>query len=229
MTARIYLFPGQGCPQRGRSAALFDRFRELTEQASVELGYSVEALCLDDPLRRLDLREFAQPVFFVVNTLNFLDLLMDDGRLPHFVAGDGLGEYSALFTAGVFDFPTGLRLVRERARLAGPSLPGSPPRLESAQIFASFLEPLPFAPPRLPVLSNVTARPHEAGTIKQNLVRQFTEPSRWVDGIRWLLSQSDARFTEVGPGTGLVDSVDRIREASRSPWTGRNTTTGAGP
>ena len=37
--------------------------------------------------------------------------------MPDFVAGHSLGEYSALYAAGVFDFATGLKLVKERAEI----------------------------------------------------------------------------------------------------------------
>jgi malonyl CoA-acyl carrier protein transacylase len=45
---------------------------------------------------------------------------LEDGRpAPAFVAGHSLGEYNALLAAEVFDFPTGVGLVRERGRLMG--------------------------------------------------------------------------------------------------------------
>jgi [acyl-carrier-protein] S-malonyltransferase len=52
------------------------------------------------------------------------------GRLssPAFTAGHSLGEYTALAIAGVFDFPTAVRLARERGRLmheAGQAQPGA--------------------------------------------------------------------------------------------------------
>ena len=45
-----------------------------------------------------------------------------------FTAGHSLGEYTALLAAGVFDFPTAVRLARERGRLmheAGQKRPGA--------------------------------------------------------------------------------------------------------
>jgi len=38
-------------------------------------------------------------------------------KLPNFLAGHSLGEYDALFAAQVFDFATGLRLVKQRGAL----------------------------------------------------------------------------------------------------------------
>jgi [acyl-carrier-protein] S-malonyltransferase len=45
------------------------------------------------------------------------DLLKKKEYCPDFVAGHSLGEYSALYAAGVFDFATGLTLVKQRAML----------------------------------------------------------------------------------------------------------------
>jgi malonyl CoA-acyl carrier protein transacylase len=78
---------------------------------------SIEELSLKDPARQLNLTQFTQPALFVVNALSYLNLLVANGKLPHFVAGHSLGEYNALFAAGVFDFRTGLKLVQRRATL----------------------------------------------------------------------------------------------------------------
>ena len=42
---------------------------------------------------------------------------MEQGQTPDFVAGHSLGEYPALYAARVFDFESGLRLVKRRAEL----------------------------------------------------------------------------------------------------------------
>jgi malonyl CoA-acyl carrier protein transacylase len=114
---RIYLFPGQGSQKVGMGADLFARFPELVAIADAELGYSISELCLKDPFEQLNLTQFTQPALFVVNALSFLNQLVETGKLPLFVAGHSLGEYSALFAAGVFDFLTGLKLVKQRASL----------------------------------------------------------------------------------------------------------------
>jgi [acyl-carrier-protein] S-malonyltransferase len=42
---------------------------------------------------------------------------MEGGQFPDFVAGHSLGEYIALYAARVFDFETGLQLVKRRSQL----------------------------------------------------------------------------------------------------------------
>lgn len=117
----VFLFPGQGSQKLGMGEGLFARFPELTASADKELGYSISQLCLENPGRRLGATEFTQPALFVVNALSYY-ARVEGGPKPDFMVGHSLGEYNALMAAGVFDFVTGLRLVRERGRLmAGAS------------------------------------------------------------------------------------------------------------
>ncbi len=114
MTA--YLFPGQGSQKEGMGDTLFDEFSELTQTADKILGYSIKELCLQDPNKNLANTAYTQPALFVVNALMYQKKLQD-GQKPSFVAGHSLGEYSALYAAGCFDFETGLKLVQRRGKL----------------------------------------------------------------------------------------------------------------
>ena len=103
---------------------LFSRFPAQVAEADAILGYSIAELCLRDPAKQLNLTTFTQPALFVVNALSFLDRLIQTGELPDFVAGHSLGEYDALFAAGVIDFRAGISLVGcDRQRL-GRRTPG---------------------------------------------------------------------------------------------------------
>ncbi len=278
---RIYLFPGQGSQKIGMGGEFFDRFPEQVALADAELGYSVPDLCLRDPSNQLNRTLFTQPALFVVNALTFLNQLFETGQLPRIVAGHSLGEYNALFAAGVFDFQTGVRLVKQRAILmarasgggmaavvglipdqirqalaaaglhsidianlnspnqtviSGPErdLEASQTILEQAgaqlckrlpvsaafhsrymaeaeRDFGAFLESFVFAEPRIPVLSNVTARLHDSSKIKQMLARQITQPVRWTESMQWLLQQPEPEFLELGPGNALTGLIRRIK------------------
>lgn len=117
------LFPGQGSQVRGMGADLFPRYPELVARADRLLGYSSEQLCLEDPQRQLNKTQFTQPALFVVNALHYQDHLKS-GRLPDYVAGHSLGEYSALYAAGAIDFETGLALVEKRGALMAQATNG---------------------------------------------------------------------------------------------------------
>lgn len=112
-----YLFPGQGSQSLGMGKSLFGLFKEYIQQAEELLGYSIEALCTQDPHQQLNNTQYTQPALFVVNAMTYLKTLEETQQIPDYVAGHSLGEYSALFAAGVFDFPTGLALVKKRGEL----------------------------------------------------------------------------------------------------------------
>src|SRR5579864_621869 len=114
-----FLFPGQGSQKRGMGQGLFDEVREFTAvENSVDtiLGYSLRKLCMEDTDNRLKETQFTQPCLYVVNALHYYKAV-SQGMQPAYVAGHSLGEYNALLAAGVFDFLTGLRLVKKRGEL----------------------------------------------------------------------------------------------------------------
>jgi len=71
--------------------------------------------------------------------------------------------------------------------------------------------------PRIPVISNVDAHPHDdPEQIRELLVRQVVSPVRWEDSIRKMLSHGHGPFWEVGPGRvlrGLLKRIDRKAES----------------
>ena len=68
--------------------------------------------------------------------------------------------------------------------------------------------------PTVPVISNVTALPHEGpAAIRARLVEQVTSSVRWEESIRYLLAQGFTRFIELGPGAALSGFLKRIDKA----------------
>ena len=86
--------------------------------------------------------------------------------------------------------------------------------MEGAKIkVAEALASLPMRAPKVPVVSNVSARP--AGSVaetKDLLVRQVTSSVRWSESMQWLVSQRFTRFIELGPGNVLSGLMKRIHK-----------------
>lgn len=80
----------------------------------------------------------------------------------------------------------------------------SPLMQEAADEFSGFLEEVCFTDARVPVVSNVTARPEVSGAIiKGLLVRQLVSPVRWVETITFLEAADCGTCAEAGPQSVL--------------------------
>ncbi len=122
MTKAAWVFPGQGSQTVGMGVDLAEVSADRLAEAEEILGRSVLEICQDETL--LNDTRYTQPCLYVVECA-LADLLMAKGRKPALVAGHSLGEYSALYVAGVFDFASGLRLVKRRAELMSEASEGA--------------------------------------------------------------------------------------------------------
>lgn len=112
-----WVFPGQGSQFAGMEADLANTAiaQERFHSAETLLNWSVLAKCQGDE-EELSQTLYTQPCLYVIESI-LVDLLQARGQQPAYVAGHSLGEYSALYASGVFDFETGLSLVQKRAAL----------------------------------------------------------------------------------------------------------------
>jgi [acyl-carrier-protein] S-malonyltransferase len=80
------------------------------------------------------------------------------------------------------------------------------------QALAAVLSEIPIQPPRVPVWSNVDARPHtDPAEIRELLIRQVLQPVLWEQTMRNLLEYGVDRFVEIGPGRVLAGLLKRVQ------------------
>jgi len=114
----VFLYPGQGSQYVGMGKAFYDSFsevRDLFRRASEILSLDMEQLCFQGPEQHLVLTDNVQPAITLVNMACSLVLRLQGARAAA-AAGHSLGEYSALFAAGVLDEDAVLHLVRLRGQ-----------------------------------------------------------------------------------------------------------------
>jgi [acyl-carrier-protein] S-malonyltransferase len=119
MSAMAFLFPGQGSQYVSMGQDLFEAdpgARELFDLAEATTGLPLKRLCFSGPMEELTLTVNLQPAVTAVN-LCLHQALSRAGVRPQAVCGHSLGEYSALFAAGVLSAADTLAAVRERGRL----------------------------------------------------------------------------------------------------------------
>ena len=92
--------------------------KALYAEATGVLGWDLAKVSFEGPEPELTETRVCQPALFV-HGLALLAALREKGMLPRvdMALGLSLGELTAYAAAGVFDFPTGLRIVAERGRL----------------------------------------------------------------------------------------------------------------
>lgn len=89
--------------------------------------------------------------------------------------------------------------------------------MESAyQSLGAVLLGTPVTIPKIPVVSNVDARPAEtAEAIRRSLAEQVTGSVRWTSSVEYMIDHLGiSRFLELGPGGVIAGLVGRIRKGS---------------
>ncbi|MEN9214577.1 MAG: ACP S-malonyltransferase [Gloeomargarita sp. DG02_3_bins_56] len=115
MSKTAWVFPGQGSQTAGMGLDWLTHPHAQARFAEAEaiLGWSVVEICRP-PAPHLPQTRYTQPCLYVVESI-LADLYSE--YLPDYLAGHSLGEYVALYRAGVVDFATGLAVVKRRAEL----------------------------------------------------------------------------------------------------------------
>ena len=123
------LCTGQGSQYVGMIQDLAEKYpsaKEKIELADKILGFDISKICFDGPAETLKETRYTQPALFLHSTV-LIDLIKDKIEFSA-TAGHSIGEYAALYAAGVLSFEDALKLVALRGDLmfkAGEYAPGT--------------------------------------------------------------------------------------------------------
>ncbi len=113
-----FLYAGQGSQHPGMGADLYEAypaFHQVLDTAQAEVDFDLKRTCFEDSEGVLNQTRYTQPCM-VAFAAGLTAVLREKGIVPFAAAGLSLGEYSALYAAGVFDAQTAVRLVAFRGK-----------------------------------------------------------------------------------------------------------------
>lgn len=111
-----FMYAGQGSQAVGMGKDLYEaypEFREVFDNTNV--GFDVKECCFNGPTEMLNTTKYTQPCM-VAFAVGVTKILKSKGIVPELAAGLSLGEYSALYAAGVFDDQQVISLVAYRGQ-----------------------------------------------------------------------------------------------------------------
>jgi [acyl-carrier-protein] S-malonyltransferase len=121
MTRIAFVFPGQGSQAVGMGRELGEGSPRWAE-ANDAVGFDLRRLVFEGPEAELTLTTNTQPAILATSIVA-LDALTAAGVRCDLVAGQSLGEYSALVAAGALDFTDAVRTVRSRGQFMQEAVP----------------------------------------------------------------------------------------------------------
>lgn len=129
MTKKIaFLFPGQGAQSVGMGKDLYQSYesaKNVFDTADKILNKNITALCFDGPEETLKQTVNTQPCI-VTMSLAALECLKFELKInADYTAGHSLGEYCAMYAAGVMTLETTLKAIQKRADLMGKTKGGA--------------------------------------------------------------------------------------------------------
>ena len=121
---RVFLYAGQGAQFVGMGQDMYEAFPEYKEVVdSVKLGFDHKKLMEEGPIEVLSDTVYTQPCYAIF-AAGVTEVLRKHGITPDAACGLSLGEYGALYAAGVWSRDDYIDIVSYRGKVMSDAVKG---------------------------------------------------------------------------------------------------------